>query len=75
MPPLSSLNVGETAKITDLPSSGEESLALWDMGLRVNETITLLSRLPFGGNLVFMSRNGKYSIRKKQASLIKTKVH
>ena len=71
MTSLSNLSVGKKAIISHFETDGKAWIRLAEMGLRENEPIEILSRLPFGGNLIVLSRYGKYSLRKATAHQIK----
>lgn len=67
---LSYLPVGQKAKISGFSAGGGLGLRFMEMGLRINETVQVLGKLPFGGNLVILSKHGKYSLRSSSASQI-----
>ena len=67
---LSYLPVGQKAKISSF-STKSTWQRFMEMGLKVNETIQVLGKLPFGGNLIILSKHGKYSLRRASANLIK----
>ena len=68
---LSQLSVGQKAKIVYFEMNEKIFIRFMEMGLCVNEKIQMLGRLPFGGNLVILSKNGKYTLREREARLIK----
>ena len=43
-----------------------------EMGLRINEWVQMLGKLPLGGNVVILSEYGKYTLREEEAQLIQT---
>ena len=61
--------LGRPLKITGFFAPKETALSLIEMGLCVHEEIQILGRL-FGGNLIILSKNGKYTLREKTARLI-----
>ncbi|MCY4321957.1 MAG: FeoA family protein [Bdellovibrionaceae bacterium] len=67
---LSYLPIGQKAKICGFNTKDKTGLRFMEMGLRINETIQVLARLPFGGNLIILSKHGKYSLRHSSASQI-----
>ena len=71
---LSKLRNGQIGRITCF--QGDESLThrLMEIGLYKNDRVQLIGRLPFGGNLVILSKDGKYVLRKKEADLVKVEV-
>ena len=74
MTPLSKLNKGQVGRI--LCIKGDESLVyrLVEIGLHRNDKVQLVDKLLFGKNLVVLSRDGKYVLRKKEADLIKVEI-
>ncbi len=70
MIPLSRLKRGQSGRIAAFRGSAEAAFRFMEMGLAEGESARLLERLPFGGNLVVLLENGKYTIRKKDADLI-----
>ena len=66
---LSYLPVGQKAKISSF-STQSTWKRFMEMGLKVNETIQVLGKLPFGGNLIVLSKHGKYSLRSSSANQI-----
>ena len=74
MAPLSKLKIGQTGRIAGF--RGPDSLAFYftEMGLGEGEDALALGRLPFGGNLIILLKNGKYTIRKRDADSIMVEV-
>lgn len=72
MTALSNLTVGQKAKIACFETSEQTFIRFMEMGLYINEKIQMLGRLPLGGNVIILSDHGKYTLRKKEAHLIKT---
>ena len=68
---LSDLPIGKTAKIIGFSATEGALIRFMEMGLRANEAIAMLGRLPLGGNLIVLSDHGKYSLRLKEARQIK----
>ena len=68
---LSYLPIGHKAKISSFETNKKTWLRFMEMGLRINETIQVLGKLPFGGNLIVLSKHGKYSLRYSSALQIK----
>ena len=64
------LAVGEKARIVCFNADEKSLVRFMEMGLRVNDQIRLLCRLPFGGNFVILSNYGKYILREQMAGLI-----
>lgn len=69
---LSNLSIGQTARIIHFETSEKIRMRFMEMGLSVNDTIKMIGRLPWGGNLIILSKHGKYILRKKEARFIKT---
>ena len=67
---LSYLPIGQKAKISGFSANKNIVLRFMEMGLKINETIQVLEKLPFGGNLIILSKYGKYSLRRSSASQI-----
>ena len=67
---LSYLSIGQKAKISGFSADTATWLRFMEMGLRINETIQILEKLPFGGNLIVLSKHGKYSLRNSSACQI-----
>ena len=65
------LPIGQKAKIIYFEMNEKVFIRFMEMGLHINEKIQMLGKLPFGGNLVILSDHGKYTLRKKEACLIK----
>lgn len=65
------LPVGQKAEIVHLETNNRNLISFLEMGLRVNQTVKILGRLPLGGNLIVLSEYGKYILRKKDALMIK----
>ena len=72
MTALSNLAIGQKAKIACFETNEKTLIRFMEMGLYINEKIQMLGKLPLGGNLIILSNNGKYTLRKKEARLIKT---
>ena len=74
MTPLSKLNKGQIGRI--LCIEGNENLVyrLVEVGLYRNDKVQLVEKLLFGKNLVVLSRDGKYVLRKREADLIKVEI-
>lgn len=68
---LASLAIGQKAKIARFETNQKTLFRFMEMGLRVNEPIQMLGKLPLGGNLVILSDYGKYILREKTARLIR----
>lgn len=68
--PLSQLKRGQSGRIAAFRGGEEAAFRFMEMGLAEGEHAQLLERLPFGGNLIVLLKNGKYTIRKKDADLI-----
>ena len=68
---LSYLPVGQKAKISGFETNEKTWQRFMEMGLKINETIQILGKLPFGGNLIVLSKHGKYSLRYSSACQIK----
>ena len=56
---LSYLPVGQKAKISGFSTNEKIGLRFMEMGLKINETIQILGKLPFGGNLIILSKTWK----------------
>ena len=67
---LSYLSAGQKAKISGFASNSEVWLRFMEMGLKINEPIQVLGKLP-GGSLIILSKHGKYSLRSSSARHIK----
>ena len=61
---------GTQVEIIRFEGPSDISLRFMEMGLCVHDKIRVLNQLPFGGNLVILSENGKYSLRKEFAQWI-----
>ena len=72
MTALSNLDIGEKARIANFEMSKNNLIRFMGMGLFVNQTIEVLVKLPFGGNLVILTEYGKYTLRKSTAQSIQT---
>ena len=68
--PLSQLPIGKQAKIISFSDSDLLAYTCVEMGLCINSSIEMINQLPFGGNLVVLGNNGKYSLRKEDADKI-----
>ena len=71
MTSLSSLAVGQEAKIIHFEVNKKSLLRFMEMGLSPHKKVQMLGTLPLGGNLVILSEHGKYILRKQTAKLIK----
>lgn len=71
MTSLSQMELGKKAKIKEIQTQAPIFQRLVEMGLSLNSYIQVLTRLPFGGNLIVLSDYGKYSIQKEIAQKIK----
>ena len=65
------LPIGKKAKISGFSANESAWQKFMEMGLRINETIQVLGKLPFGGNLIVLSKYGKYILRHSSALQIK----
>ena len=73
MKSLSSLTKGQVGRVISIGGSRETAARFMDMGIYINEKVQLLTRL-LGGNLIILSRNGKYSFRRAEAGPILVEV-
>ena len=73
MTSLSSLGRGQVGRVLSLGGNQETAARFMDMGIYINEKIQFLTHL-FGGNLVILSKNGKYSLRRSEAAPILVEV-
>ena len=67
MASLANLAKGKKAKISGFSTHTKAWQRFMEMGLKINETIQILEKLPFGGNLIVLSNYGKYSLRGSSA--------
>ena len=70
---LDEVTAGAPAQIVRFEAPPDIALCFMEMGLCVHDKIRILNQLPFGGNLILLSENGKYSIRKQFARWIKVR--
>lgn len=70
MIPLSKLKKGKSARIVSFTDDSLLAFSCIEMGLCINSIIELVDKLHFGGNLVVLSDNGKYSLRQQEANQI-----
>ena len=70
MASLANLAIGKKAKIAGFLDHKKTWQRFMEMGLKTNETIQILEKLPFGGNLIVLSQHGKYSLRGSSACQI-----
>ncbi len=68
--PLSSLPIGATATVTELPKQGSTFLRLREMGLTTGATLTLVRTAPLGDPLEIKIRSYHLSLRKSEAAQI-----
>ncbi|MCY4512532.1 MAG: ferrous iron transport protein A [Bdellovibrionales bacterium] len=73
MTSLSSLHQGQVGQVLSLGGNQEAATRFMDMGIYINEKIQFLTSL-FGGNLVILSKYGKYSLRQSEAAPILVEV-
>lgn len=71
MTSLSNLAVGQKAKIVHFDTNESTFIRFMEMGLRLNDLVQVLGKLPLGDNVIVLSKHGKYTFRKKEAQLIK----
>jgi len=71
MTPLSHLSIGQKAKICQFETHAKISRRFMEMGLRINDKIQIIEKL-WGGNLIILSKHGKYVLRRQEAHLIQT---
>ena len=67
---LSRLTQGQVARVVSFGKKPELAGRFLEMGLALNEKVQFLEKLFFGGNLVILSKTGKYSLRKSEADPI-----
>ena len=67
---LARLAIGQRAKIAGFSTNENTWQRFVEMGLKINETIQVLGKLPFDGNLIVLSKYGKYSLRSSSAHQI-----
>ena len=72
MTSLSNLSKGQQAKIIHFKTNESTFIRFMEMGLRINEWVQMLGKLPLGGNVVILSEYGKYTLREEEAQLIQT---
>ena len=72
MTSLSSLHQGQVGQVLSLGDQ-ETATRFMDMGIYINEKVQFLTSL-FGGNLIILSRYGKYSLRRSEAAPILVEV-
>ncbi len=70
MCPLSGLKHKKYARIVGFSDDQLMASCCIEMGLCENSVIQVLDKLPFGGNLIVLSENGKYTLRKREADHI-----
>lgn len=73
MTSLSRLARGQVGRVISLGGSREAAACFMDMGIYINEKIQFLTNL-FGGNLIILSKTGKYSLRRSEAAPIQVEV-
>lgn len=67
---LSQVQKGQKVKINSFQKNDLLTFSCIEIGLCLHSVIKVVDRLPFGGNLVVLSENGKYSLRKEDADCI-----
>ena len=70
--PVTKLKKGQIAKIVSIEGTSRRRLI--EMGLTINSKIQLLQNLLFGGNVIIVSEEGKYSLRSEQADVIQVQI-
>ena len=70
MRPLSDLEHKKYARIVSFNDDSLMASCCIEMGLCEDSVIQVLDKLSFGGNLIILSENGKYTLRKKEADQI-----
>lgn len=70
MQTLSSLGNHKYGRIVSFRDNQQVAFYCIEMGLCENVVVQVLDKLLLGGNLVILSKNGKYTIRKEDADQI-----
>ncbi len=70
MYPLSDLKLKKYARIVSFGKDNLITSCCIEMGLCENSIVQVIGGLSLGGNLIVLSENGKYVIRKKEADHI-----
>jgi ferrous iron transport protein A len=71
MVPLSSVSLGTTAVVRELPKAGSAFLRLREMGLLPGTNVTLIRTAPLGDPLEIKVRGYHLSLRKSEAEQIR----
>ncbi len=67
---LSSLQIGQTAKVVTIAGEDEISVRLMEMGLTPGVTVTILGAAPLGDPLELEVRGYRLSVRRVEAARI-----
>jgi len=68
--PLSSLSIGEKARVIKLTSDGLMRRRLLDLGLIKNTVVEALHKSPFGDPVAYLIRGAVIALRSEVASMI-----